>query len=509
MEGNHSLLRLVLHLGSRAQGAPRSTPLLCEDPTNCRTTWDITWSCLVTIFSCTWLAIHPNVPHPSDSMTRVYLRRLQTVLMALIAPELIILWAARQWIFANKLSKKFCKYGWTQTHGFFALMGGFMLWSDYRPSKIVTPYTLAPHELEKYILRGDIDITEEEIQDRSKGDILTKGLILLQSGWFIIQFVARCIEQLPSTELEVLTIAFAVLSIGTYGLWWNKPLNVQCAVNVRKTRYPHHNRYSDGEAEMLLPTHLYFFTNRGGKAESAAKFRQSINSDSFREVAEVEGHDRIRRVWNAMQATRRRTADFVARKSKQTNTYFQTSSPRRVLLDTVLFIPTALWAFCITPFMWVIQGHRATLWSGSERGMKVPTFYYGDLDRKERWYAVLAAVSSAVAFGVLHFLAWSFHFASSSERLLWRISVVVVACTPALLALMIFCAFAVDRKLMSALPPRVYQCLGTLLVFFSALAVCLYVAARVLLIVLAFSSLRSLPPGVHSTVNWTTFIPHI
>ena len=37
----------------------------------------------------------------------------------------------------------------------------------------------------------------------------------------------------------------------------------------------------------------------------------------------------------------------------------------------------------------------------------------------------------------------------------------------------------------------------------------LYVIARVVTLVLAFTSLRELPPGAFDTVHWTTFIPHV
>ena len=36
----------------------------CIDLTHCHTIWNIVWSCLITIFSCTWVAIHPNIPCP-------------------------------------------------------------------------------------------------------------------------------------------------------------------------------------------------------------------------------------------------------------------------------------------------------------------------------------------------------------------------------------------------------------------------------------------------------------
>ena len=37
----------------------------------------------------------------------------------------------------------------------------------------------------------------------------------------------------------------------------------------------------------------------------------------------------------------------------------------------------------------------------------------------------------------------------------------------------------------------------------------LYIVAQAVTVVLAFTSLRALPPTAYETVHWTTFIPHI
>jgi hypothetical protein len=109
-------------------------------------------------------------------------------------------------------------------------MGGFKLFDDEGPVR-----TLNPDELQSLAQKGEIDfpcITEDEILDKSKGDMLSKGLVVIQTGWFILQCIARRIEHLPLTELELVTLAFAALNFVTYGLWWNKPLNVQCPFRV-------------------------------------------------------------------------------------------------------------------------------------------------------------------------------------------------------------------------------------------------------------------------------------
>ncbi|TDL14697.1 hypothetical protein BD410DRAFT_902932 [Rickenella mellea] len=142
----------------------------CNDLNNCRTTSDMVWSCLTTIFACTWVAIHPNIPAPYESWFEIGLRRFGIVIMALIAPELIIYWAMKQWLASRRLAKEHHAKGWTQTHGFFSLMGGFMLFDGVKAL-----YTLLPDKLDELLKNGKIifpQITKEDIEDKSKGDVI-------------------------------------------------------------------------------------------------------------------------------------------------------------------------------------------------------------------------------------------------------------------------------------------------------------------------------------------------
>ena len=119
----------------------------CTDLTHCRTIWNIVWSCLMTIFSCTWVAIHPNVPCPKNRNPIISFagHRLPLSICALLVPEFVLAWAIRQFLraqeIANRDKGKFKTFGyisiilsnsllerqWSTTHGFFMIMGGFHL----------------------------------------------------------------------------------------------------------------------------------------------------------------------------------------------------------------------------------------------------------------------------------------------------------------------------------------------------------------------------------------------
>ncbi len=75
-------------------------------------------------------------------------------------------------------------------------------------------------------------ITADNIQDRSKGDVLFKLIAILQTTWFIIQCVARGQQRLALTELELVTLALASLNAVTFGIWWHKPLGVEDPVTI-------------------------------------------------------------------------------------------------------------------------------------------------------------------------------------------------------------------------------------------------------------------------------------
>ena len=103
-------LFLALSLYNLTKGAPiipedatpRESGVVCQQ---FRTLSSIIYSCLLTIFACTWTAVHPNLPGPDDSKIQVLRRRLKIVLVTLVAPEYTLYWALMQRKAAKELVK--------------------------------------------------------------------------------------------------------------------------------------------------------------------------------------------------------------------------------------------------------------------------------------------------------------------------------------------------------------------------------------------------------------------
>jgi hypothetical protein len=98
------------------------SPTSCDDIDGCRKLIDIVWSCLTTIFACTWVSLHPNIPPVSYTqdmgfwenwfhILEGFLRhQLLPFVVALLAPEWILAWAIQQWIVASQIAKKEGRY---------------------------------------------------------------------------------------------------------------------------------------------------------------------------------------------------------------------------------------------------------------------------------------------------------------------------------------------------------------------------------------------------------------
>jgi hypothetical protein len=137
----------------------------------------------------------------------------------------------------------------TRTHAFFMIMGGFHYFegSDNSGAPCNAVHPLRYQDVISMLKNKTISLPpEEEIQDKSKSDWLAKMIILLQTLWFVTQCIARGIEKLPTTELEIVTLAYTAIYFGMFIAWWDKPRNVDRPIRV------FHKPAEKDEAETMI-----------------------------------------------------------------------------------------------------------------------------------------------------------------------------------------------------------------------------------------------------------------
>ncbi|KAK0199449.1 hypothetical protein DFS33DRAFT_234988 [Desarmillaria ectypa] len=195
-----------------------------------RTLLQLIWSCSATIFACTWLAVHPNVPGRAlkrRGRLAIFLRRAKLMLLIIMVPEIVIGWAAAQWRVARYI-KNLSPKKLTMAHGFFVAMGGFcnnhgdiLCCRDFERE-------LDDREACREIWVAALEeVLEAEIEEKCKADAFSKAIAIIQISWFVLQCLARRIQHLPIVPIEMSALAFSLVSIVLYMIWWYKPFDVQ------------------------------------------------------------------------------------------------------------------------------------------------------------------------------------------------------------------------------------------------------------------------------------------
>ncbi|KAL8727466.1 MAG: hypothetical protein Q9181_005706 [Wetmoreana brouardii] len=250
-----------------------------------RGTFDILWSCLFTIFLCTWVSLHLNVPAEHEKYRHQFFRKMRWMLQAIMAPEFVLTFATGQKVEARKSVEQFKNLDlppgsprWTIRHGFYANMGGFVLQPRNWPA-----FPINSKQLYWLIKQGYVDypkMTAKEVWDKSKADGFQKSLTCLQTGWFIIQIVGRYIQRLPITTLEITTLSFVLCTLVMFTQWANKPLDVESPTILTSSK---------SMTEILI---------EAGSTVQGAPYRQTpldfIDNQSPSWLTEVQPHLRFR-----------------------------------------------------------------------------------------------------------------------------------------------------------------------------------------------------------------------
>lgn len=75
-------------------------------------------------------------------------------------------------------------------------------------------------------------VAEDDLNDRNKGDTPVLLVALGQIGWFVLQLLVRVSQQKATSQLEIMTFSFAVVTAITYSLLWNKPKGLTYSIAI-------------------------------------------------------------------------------------------------------------------------------------------------------------------------------------------------------------------------------------------------------------------------------------
>ncbi|PBK89411.1 hypothetical protein ARMGADRAFT_342342 [Armillaria gallica] len=112
-------------------------------------------------------------------------------------------------------------------------------------------------------------------------------------------------------------------------------------------------------------------------------------------------------------------------------------------------------------------------------------------------------------FGAFHCTAWSSKFPSYAERVLWQFSCLALLTGLLTEGILLLVEPACEFIIQGELSPTFREGGEAFVTGGTWVAASTYGIARIILLVLAFMELRSLPPLAFRNVQWTTYIPHI
>ncbi|KAJ7704613.1 hypothetical protein B0H17DRAFT_907947, partial [Mycena rosella] len=141
----------------------------------------------------------------------------------------------------------------------------------------------------------------------------------------------------------------------------------------------------------------------------------------------------------------------------------------------------------------------------------VPSFWSiesSELADDRTCVAYLVACVVGTVFGTIHCAAWASKFPSTDEMWMWRSCSLLVATIPVVTGFYTV-TFSVAHSLSAHYLAKIGNFLGPILAFGFGHGMWIYPIARLFLIILPFTTLRALPPGVFTDIDWSVYIPHL
>jgi len=455
-------------------------------------------------------------------------------------------------------------------------MGGFTLVDpDLRTAspKDQNGQVLTIDRFKELIERPDFDLpdmTEEDIEDRSKGDILFKLIAILQTTWFIIQCIARGQQRLALTELELVTLALASLNAVTFAIWWNKPLGVQKPVKIYwkvEARIVVDNPQRDRSVDLSLgdvirsgwkyvkedatfilnilrnpcqidgpiyalfvlpifiPLFLTYFISFMFFVVFPLGIILLLKIIETEPVPSETSQSRgllAARIVVSLKSLRYRLSsavtEFVGRWLED---IFRDQSGLQFfgwfIILPVLFLLLFLFVLFLIPFVtllllvsFIFTAVFGIVTSSTIRpGASHVLSFYAPVTKSDRWSRMAVFALFGVIFGGLHCIGWSFEYPTHSEQTLWRAASLAITVIPLIVA-PIDLLLATRLRIHDIKSCKTFERTALLaLDLIMTILLFIYVPARLCLIALALALLRNPPLTALVAVDWTKYVPHL
>lgn len=192
------------------------------------------------VFLC-WSSVCPNVPPLGSSRFGKIQGKMGLFCLAILMPEAVLFVAVGQFHRARKGRQALTAMDttgskvWTLRECFFINMGGlFIRFTDHEtPQAAETPsqqnFPVNCQQLQFLVGSGHLElptIAPEEIEARNSSDRMTRSITIIQVLWFTANTLARVVQGLHVTTLELTTLSLVLLMVFTAAAWWHKPMDI-------------------------------------------------------------------------------------------------------------------------------------------------------------------------------------------------------------------------------------------------------------------------------------------
>ena len=436
------------------------------------------------------------------------------------------------------------------------------------------PMVLTPDAILQFARVGVFfDVSHETISDRSKANLLGKGLVCMQVIWFLIQCVARAAARYPLVLIEVHTMVHVVCALLMYVLWWEVSLEMpleglrQLMMLVKKPQDISEPTIQDTSSHldvlamltMTSWTGYFSFESPYVTYYGKEKFKRSQSSSALDQEQtpdlEVGSHEvKVKIMSESPQSQTIRPSDpskgqvcaLVPGQALDCGIgplESPYSDPDKITYlsakDVLRWNKASEWLENWERQHPEFQLGRNSLWDSLWKMLKYgPTLplyslvgnisdFPGTLaipsGRKIWFYTLrfvienrmflLLLVTLPLLYGGIHLATWDFHFASKTEHLLWKIACIDIMGTIPVGALY----GLIDRSSIRLIymrnddeNRRIFTTLSDYLAWaFYGPLSILYALSRLYIVVESFISLRHVPIGVYAAVPWVQDIPHV